>query len=75
MKGAISMDAPKPYFERIPVETVKRIAQKVPAEKEQGGDDNASFEPAAAEADHQPASGFALHNGILKSGFLKRNRP
>jgi hypothetical protein len=41
---------PKPYFERIPVATVKEIAQRFPAEKGRE-DDHASIEPAAVEGE------------------------
>jgi hypothetical protein len=44
------MELSKPYFERIPVETVKKIAQEFPAEKELG-DDTASTEGPAGEGE------------------------
>jgi hypothetical protein len=73
-KEQISVDAPKPYFERIPVETVKKIAQQFPA-KNKPGDENPSIETPAGEGERpQRASGFAFHNGILESGCFKRNR-
>lgn len=69
------MDVLKPYFEWIPVATVKRIAQEFPVEKEQG-DDIAGREAPAAEGEPlQRASGFALLNGSLESNCFQRKRP
>jgi hypothetical protein len=34
------MDTSKPYFERIPIEAVKKIAHEFPAKKELGDDEN-----------------------------------
>lgn len=50
------MELSKPYFERIPVETVKKIAQKFPAKQEfpakkQLGDDTASIEAPAEDSE------------------------
>lgn len=44
------MELSKPYFERIPVETVKKIAQEFPAKKELG-DDTASIEAPAGDSE------------------------
>lgn len=44
------MIAPKPYFERIPVETVKKIAEEFPAGKVPG-DNQVSPEVPAGEGE------------------------
>ena len=69
------MDVPKQYFERIPVATVKRIAQEFAVEKEEGDDSAGSEAPAAESEPPQRAHRSALFNGTVELDCLQRKRP